>query len=351
MARVNRHCESARSAAGRRLLLAILGAVTLSASLAANGGERAAEILETARDMHQDRVADVRNYSLTREVDGREIIVYYERDEGNGRVSFEPVGPLRLGLVSGAFDGTPLARYATGGSVLDGLKSALLDAATQAGIALLRQQLGGAAPGQLASVVESLLRPPAAGPAAGKPLGALTDPGAFRNALIDGAYRAGMGNFASEVNGLASDRTQALFEAVRGKSVPGQLLGELGKTVLKQTLGGGVAGAGGPAGAVGAGQPAQAGLNALARIGGEIMTRQAMNAANEVTTPRLIGDIDLYPVIASLGELASLDGTDETGGRDAWRLHAEASKMLTIFATGLLRCGSARSATCRSVRS
>lgn len=290
--------------------------------------DTAADIVSRVQALRAARVADVSDYTLVREVDGREMITYYERKEQGGTVVFEPVGPLRLGLVSGAFDGTPLARYAPGGNVLEGLRDALIDAALDAGIAALSQQIGGAAAGQVASIVESLISPPPAGADDETRLGSLVDVDALKGALVDGALKAGMQMLASELLGLSASSGQSLLDAMRGKASPDQLLGELGDMVLPGQGGSssayGSSAGGMPAmGAAPAGDLTQAGINALTRIGGELITRAMVNATDTVLTQRSIGELDLYVAIGQLEERFRLQGTERLNGRDTWVLLAD----------------------------
>jgi len=310
----------ARTVARRALVLSCL-----FIPFAADAAQQdAGGILQDAVERQQERLADVHNYTLVRTINGRDAVAYYERRDTDGKVTFEPVSPLRLALESGAFDGTPLADLAPGGDVLGGLRGALTDAVVQAGAASLEQQLTGAAPDEVASLVDSLIRPPQ--PGAGETLGSLVDVDGLKQALVEGALRVGMTQLASQVLGLPGDTGLALLKAVRGKASPGELLGELARTALGGGAGGlpgggmagmpGVPGAGG--GAIAGGNPLQAGIGALARFGGHLMARQAMSAADSVLTPRYMNDIDFYAAMEAVQATASLEGTEEVDGREAW---------------------------------
>ena len=210
----------------RRIMLstAVL-LVALVAPPGADGTQReAAEIIDEALERRQARLADVHDYALKRRINGRDTLAYYERREIDDMATFEPLSSLRLALEGGVFDDTPLAALAPGGDVLDGLRDALLDAAVQVGAAAIEQQLGGAAAGQIAGIVDALIRPPAPGAGEGETLGSLVDVEAFGEALVEGALRVGMTQLASQVLGLPGDTGLALLDAVRGKAEPGELL-------------------------------------------------------------------------------------------------------------------------------
>lgn len=302
------------------------------APVIATGAQRdASEILQDAVERQQARLGDVHNYTLVRRINGRDAVAYYERREAGGRVTFEPVSPLRLALQSGAFDDTPLADLAPGGDVLGGLRGALTNAVAQAGAAALEQQLTAAAPGEVASLVDALIRPPEPGAGDGETLGSLVDVDAFKQALAEGALRVGMTQLASQVLGLPGDTGLALLKAMRGKASPGELFGELARTALGGGPGGmpgggpgampGLAGSGG--GAMMAGNPLQAGIGAVTRIGGQLMARKAMSAADRVFTPRYMNDIDFYGAMQAVRSHASLDGTENVDGREAWMLRVD----------------------------
>lgn len=313
----------------RALMLRALTLTGLFVPFTADAAQQdAGGILHDAVEQQQERLADIHNYTLRRRINGRDSVAYYERRERGGRVTFEPVSPLRLALESGAFDDTPLADLAPGGNVLGGLRNALTDAVVQAGAAALEQQLAGAAPQEVASLVDALVRPPRPGAADGETLGSLVDVDALEQALVEGALRVGMTQLASQVLGLPGNTGLALLKAVRGKASPGELLGELARTALGGGAGGlpvggmpGVGGSGG--GAIAAGNPLQAGIGAVARYGGQLMARQTMSAADRVLTPRYMNDIDFYAAIEAVQAHASLDGTENIDGREAWVLKVD----------------------------
>ncbi|MDZ7842864.1 MAG: hypothetical protein U5R46_18900 [Gammaproteobacteria bacterium] len=305
-------------AARRALVLACLVVPVIAA--AAQG--EASEILREAVERQQARLVDVHNYTLVRRINGREAVAYYERREAGGRATFEPVSPLRLALESGAFDDTPLAGLAPGGDVLGSLRSALTDAVTQAGAAALEQQLAGAAPGEVASLVDALIRPPKPGAGGGETIGSLVDVDAFKQALVEGALRVGMTQLASQVLGLPGDTGLALLKAVRGKASPGELLGELARTALGGAAGG-MPGGGPGGGAMMAGNPLQAGIGAVTRLGGQFMARKSMSAADRILTPRYMNDVDFYSAMQAVRSRALLDGTENVDGREAWVLRVD----------------------------
>jgi hypothetical protein len=189
-------------------------------------------------------------------------------------------------------------------------------------------------------LVDALIRPPGPGAGDDVPSGSLVDVDAFRNALVEGALRVGMTQLASQVLGLPGNTGLVLLDAVRGRAAPGELLGELTRTVLGGGVAGGFPGAaglpggggpggmpglagGGGGGAVPAGNPVQAGIGALARYGGRVMAGKAMRATDEVLTPRVMSDIDFYSSMGALETRASLDGKDEINGREAWVLRID----------------------------
>lgn len=287
--------------------------------------QTAREILDTAVERHEERIADIDNYTVVQEMNGTEQVTYYEKRTVDGRPVFVPQTAADLAINRA-------------GLSWGQLQSLLLNAFSDAGMQGLTGELEAASQDQLAVLVGSMGQRLGAGEgdvaaAAGD---ALVSAGteSLKDALMDAAIDAGLQALASGLGGAAGAQVGMLVQALRDSDSFGDALGNLAGAVPDMLGVGGGRGPGGmnalpggmPGGPMGAdisSDPRSMALSAAASAGLGMLAGMGARAVAGALSDDDPAETDPFAMLRRLSDRFQVAGTGTVDGHPAWILEAD----------------------------
>jgi len=296
--------------------------------------QSADEILQTAIERYEARVADVENYTLVQEMNGTPMPFYHEKEMRDGHPVFVRV------------DAIGLAERRSGFS-LGQAQQLMTLAAGEAGLQSVMGALEASSRGQLAGLMGNLGQelPAGAGADPADPFAAF-DAGTFKEALTKAATDAGMDLLLTAVGGATGAQVAVLLDAVRSSDGFGSLAKNLVGALPRLAGGGlpgmsGLPGGGGPPGAgmggmgplaggsmgpMGAsmgGSPESMALSAAASMGANMLIGAGSRAVKGLFSGDDEPETDTYTMLSRLQGRTRLAGAETVDGAEVWVLEVD----------------------------
>jgi hypothetical protein len=322
-------------AAPRRWLCALATGGLLAAAVAPAAAQQSADQILAAVITHRDQtIANVKNYSVVEEINGTRQVTYYERNEHDGHVTFDPVSPFGM-VVQDAM-----------GSVLPMLKSRMEQAATSAGLSDLRRQMEGMGGSAFADFIGPLLTPePGQSQSPGQALSSLTSVDHLKSALLQGAKKVAMHQLEKALLNAAAPQLGTLLQGLTSPGGAGELLHQMSDQISKGQIptpnsvfgsGTGSTAQGGPI--VGAPGLSNAINGAGAALGAAMASKMTSSTAKALNTA-FAGPMNLQPadLLDQLSGNAKVTGKEKVDGHDCWVLAAVDASALVEAGSGDVR--------------
>ena len=347
-----------------RLHLVVIQLVLSAGTLAAQSAD---EVIRTALERYEQRVADVEDFTLIQEVNGMAMgPSYFEKQEKDGRTVFVAPSPAELALRGTGFNVAQLRDFFLGSLTKAGMQQvvAALEGATGEEVAGLVGALGdellttaglpgsgGAAPGErVASAVAAGAGDGITGELARAVLQGVKE-GDFKQALLSAAKRVGMNAAVNALEAATGVQVGAVVDALANFENFGDAMGNLAKALPSVAAGLASRAAGLPGLASAAQSGAQAtpgplgGPPGAAGMAGNIADPQALMASGMMSGAASAGlsmlsnaafrglaglvtgggkeRVDEFVILGRLQGRARIDGSEKIDGRECWVLVAD----------------------------